>query len=320
MRRVLVLGGTAWLGREVTSRALARGDEVTCLARGRSGQAVDGVRFVAADRTEPGAFDDLAGEFDEVVELAYHPVAVRSALDALAARAAHWTLVSTISVYAGEAGPGADETAPLVEASDDPEDYGGAKVAAEQASAAALGERLLVVRPGLITGPGDPSDRFGYWPARLARGGRVLTPPLTGADVQVIDVADLADYLTVAAAAGVTGVVQATGESVGFDRALAIIAEVTGFDGELVEAPASWLIDQGVGYWMGPRSLPLWLPPEASAMRQLSIERFRATGGVNRPLADVVARVLGYERRLGLDRPRRSGLSAAEEAELLARL
>lgn len=320
MRRTLILGGTAWLGRELARLALARGDEVTCLARGLAGTVVDGVRFVAADRVKAGAYDKLDGDFDEVVELAYHPIAVGSALDALAGRAAHWTLVSTISVYAGDAGPGADETAALVEPSDDPADYGGAKVAAELASAVSLGERLLIVRPGLITGPGDPSDRFGYWPARLARGGRVLTPPLADALVQVIDVADLAEYLIAAGAARVTGVVQATGASVGLAEALAVIARFTGFDGELVEADADWLVKHGVAYWMGPRSLPLWLPADLTAMRQLSIERFLGTGGVNRPLAEVVERVFGYERELGLNRPRRSGLTAADEAELLAQL
>ena len=317
---MLILGGTAWLGRELARLALAHGDEVTCLARGLSGAVAGGVRFVAADRVDPGAYDELEGEFDEVVELAYHPVAVGSALGALADRAAHWTLVSTISVYAGDAGPGADETAPLVEPSDDPTDYPGAKVAAEGASAAALGERLLIVRPGLITGPGDPSDRFGYWPARLARGGRVLTPPLAEGLVQVIDVADLAAYVLSAGAAGVTGVVQATGPSIGLADALTVIAQVTGFDGELVEASADWLVEHGVQYWMGERSLPLWLPLELTVMRQLSIERFLGTGGVNRPLSEVVERVLGYERELGLDRPRRSGLSAAEEQDLLAQL
>ena len=166
MTNVLILGGTAWLGALIAREWRDAGAAVTCLARGSSGSAPEGVDFVRADRTDPRRLrpESPPRMWDEVVELAWDPVARRRALAALADRARHWTLVSSVSVYADGEEIGADESARLLEP-DDPSDYGKAKVAAERASAAALGDRLLIVRPGLIVGPGDRSDRFGYWPA-----------------------------------------------------------------------------------------------------------------------------------------------------------
>lgn len=332
MTRVLVLGGTGWLGHEIAQRWVHAGAEVVCLARGESGEVPDGARLVAADRTEPGAFASLdalrpaAGgrsavrhEWDEVVELAYEPELVQPALTALADRAAHWTLVSTISVYAANDEPDADESADLVEPTD-LSDYAHAKVAAERATAEKLGSRLLTVRPGLIVGPGDPSDRFGYWPARLARGGRMLAPTVEDRWVQVIDVADLAAWIVNAAGRGLTGTINATGHPVPMAEFLAATAEVTGFDGELEQAPDAWLLDHEVRYWAGPRSLPLWLPAEAVGFSRRSIDAFLSAGGTLRPLRETIERTLADEQRRGLDRPRRSGLSAAEEEQLLAEL
>lgn len=319
MRRVLVLGGTAWLGRAVAREALARGAEVTCLARGASGDAPEGARLVRADRSRPGAYDGLAGDWDAVVELAYEPVLVRSALAALADRARHWTLVSSVSVYRRDDEPGADESADLVE----PRDltaYPDAKVAAERASAERLPGRLLVARPGLVVGPGDPSDRFGYWPARLHRGGRVLVPTGTARAVQVIDVDDLAAWVVRAGEDAVTGAVDAVGTSALFDVLVDTVRAVTGFTGTLVPADDAWLVDHDVRYWAGPRSLPLWLPASASGFARRSNARYRAAGGRERDLAETVARVLRDEVARGTGRPRRAGLTAGEEADLLAAL
>lgn len=319
MRRVLVLGGTAWLGRAIAREAVARGAEVTCLARGASGDAPEGARLVRADRSRPGAYDQLGGDWDAVVELAYEPGLVRSALDALADRARHWTLVSTVSVYRRDDEPGADESADLVE----PRDltaYPDAKVAAERASAQVLPDRLLIARPGLIVGPGDPSDRFGYWPARLHRGGRVLVPTLGGRAVQVVDVDDLAAWVVDAGDSAVTGAVDAVGTSTPFDAFLDTVRAATGFTGTLAPADDAWLVDRDVRYWAGPRSLPLWLPGSASGLARRSTTRYRAVGGRERDLAETVERVLRDEIARGAGRPRRSGLTGGEEAALLAAL
>ena len=311
-----MLGGTGWLGREVAARAVADGAEVVCVARGRSGTVPMGARLVAGDRAEPGAYDALDGEWDEVVELSYALALVEPALAALADRARHWTLVSTVSVYRRHDVPGADESAEVVEP-DDLTDYGQAKVAAERATAAALGDRLLVVRPGLIAGPGDPSDRFGYWPARLSRGGRVLAPVNVGGYVQVIDVGDLAGWTVDAGRRGLTGTVDAVADGHPWDDFMATVARVTGFDGEVVTVDDDRLLEHDVRYWAGPRSLPLWLPGAEAALARRSNAAFRAAGGVVRPLAETVARALDDERARGVDRPRRAGLAADDEARLL---
>lgn len=317
MTRVLILGGTGWLGREIASGWVAAGAEVACLARGASGEVPDGARLVAADRTRSGAFDGLEGGWDEVVELAYQPELVEPALDALAGRARHWTLVSSISVYAGTDEPGTDESAELVEPTD-PTDYAHAKVAAERSTAAHLGDRLLVVRPGLIVGPGDPSDRFGYWPGRFARGGRVLAPTVEDRWVQVIDVADLARWIVDAGGAGLTGTFDATGLPVPLGEFLEMAAAAAGFEGEIERAPDEWLLEHDVQYWAGPRSLPLWLPADAPVARRRDVSAFLGAGGRLRPLRETTERARVDEVARGLDRPRRSGLTAQEESALLA--
>lgn len=315
--RALVLGGTGWLGRAIVRDLLEDGVEVTCLARGATGDVPHGARLVRTDRRADGAYEPVRGAWDEVVELSSDPDLVRPALDALADSAAHWTLVSTTSVYARNDEPGADETAEVVEPVDLTQ-YADAKVAAERSSADRLGSRLLVARPGLIVGPGDPSDRFGYWPARLSRPGPVLVPTSEGRSVQVIDVADLAAWVGRAWRTGHTGVVNAVGEVVPMRDFFRLAVEATGFDGELVEVEDDVLLAHDVQYWAGPRSLPLWLPHSDAALMHRSARAFRDAGGRSRPLTETLAGVLDDERDRGLERPRRAGLGAAEEAAVLA--
>ena len=173
--RILVLGGTAWLGSEVAREALGRGHEVTALARGESGSAPAGVTLVRRDRARPGAYDSVRGQrWDGVIDVSRQPGQVRSALVALADQAAHWVFVSSCSVYAAHDTPGADESAVLLPPLDAEEatleTYGEGKVACEQAELATMApERSLVARSGLIAGPGDRSGRTGYWPLRFAR-------------------------------------------------------------------------------------------------------------------------------------------------------
>lgn len=329
MTSVLVLGGTAWLGARVAATWQARGATVTCLARGKSGDAPPGAQLVRADRTAPGAYDAVAGQdWDEVVELSYTPQLVNGALEALASRARHWTLVSTISVYAGNSEPGAAEDAALL-AVEDTEDYGQAKVAAEAASRHALGERLLAARAGLIGGPGDGSDRFGYWVSRFALArqlgdGPVLSPPVAGRWGQVIDVDDLATWLSAAGEAGQHGTVNATGESLPLQDVLQLAAQVAGYRGDVVTASDDWLLQRGVGYWAGPRSLPLWVPMVDAAVAQRDNAALQssltALGLALSPLTATLERTLTDERARGLDRLRRSGLTREEERDLLNQL
>lgn len=319
MRNVLVLGGTAWLGAEIACQFLKNGDSVTCLARGESGRVPNGAIFVQADRRSADGYRAVADRsWDEVVELSCEPALVRGALGALADRAGHWTLVSSVSVYATNSDADADESATVVTPTD-PEDYGQAKVAAEQASQDALHRRLLIVRPGLIAGPGDGTDRFGYWVGRfaLAGTGPVLSPTPADRAVQVIDVEDLAVFIARASGAGVTGVVNAVGESHALADVLALAADVAGFKGDIVAASDAWLVEHGARFWAGPRSLPLWLPRTELGFARRNNTAFRTAGGHLRDLRETVLRTLEAERGLGLARERRSGLSRAEELDLL---
>ena len=322
MTRTLILGGTAWLGREIAEQLAVQGQDVTCLARGESGEVPLGVTLVRSDRRSSGAYDLVSGEaWDEIIELSYDADLVAGALEALAGSTAHWTLVSSVSVYASNAEPGADEDAILVEPSD-LDDYAHAKVAAERATVEALGDRLLIARPGLIAGPGDRSDRFSYWVSRLAAAPEeaVLVPNAEDRYVQFIDVRDLAGWLISAGQHGLTGIYNAVGSEHKLSTVVLAAARVAGHTGELISAEDDWLTAHSVNYWAGPRSLPLWLPRSDSAFARRSRSRFVAAGGNERPLQDTLEDVLAEERARGLDRERRSGLTQQEQRVLLTEI
>ena len=319
MTRTLILGGTGWLGRELAAQFVHRGDEVTCLARGESGTVPDGARLETADRTRDDAYSTVLGQaWDEVVELSYERPLIRGALDALADVAVHWTLVSTVSVYATNDVVGADETATTLQPVDLGQ-YGQAKVDAERLSANALGDRLLIARPGLIVGPGDPSDRFGYWIGRLAlaAAGSVLVPEPDGRWAQTIDVRDLAAWIVIASGKGLVGTVNAVGPQYPLSELFAAATDVAGFTGELEPASDSWLAEHSVANWAGPRSLPLWLGEEAPGFFRRSDIAFRERGGTTRPLHETLRDVLADERQRGLARDRHAGLTRADELTLL---
>jgi len=316
MQRVLILGGTGWLGRAIAEAALRKGAAVTCLARGESGLVPSGAQLIRADRTLPGAYDEVTGDWDAVVELSRDPEQVESALQALSLRTEHWTFVSTVSVYERNDEPHADERARVVEPVD-MSDYAQAKVAAERASTRHRVERLLIARPGLIVGPGDPTDRFGYWPARLHRGGNVLTPTFPDRFVQVIDVEDLAEWIVHAGLEGTTGTINAVGTAIPFAEFMKLTADVAGFAEGFEQRDDEWLTAHEINYWAGPRSLPLWIPATDTGFLQRNNARYRAAGGTLRPLRETIARTLDDELARGIGRSRRSGLANDDETHAL---
>lgn len=324
--RVLVLGGTSWLGGAIARHARDRGHQVTCLARGQAGTPPDGVRLVRADRADETAYDEVRdAPWDVVLDVARQPLHVRGAVEALGKSAGHWVFVSTCSVYASDDAPGADEDAPLHqpwtgEGLASMEEYGPAKVTCESVVLDALPE-ATVARAGLIIGYGDRSDRFGYWPARVGRsapGEPVLVPPLDD-PVQVVDVEDLAAWLVRCGEERTGGVFNALGDTCTMGDVLDASVAAAGRSARLVEVSDRWLQDREVEPWMGPDSLPLWLPkPEYAGFMTRSNTAARSAGLELRPLLDSTRAALAWERELGLDRERHAGLTPAREQALLA--
>ncbi|MGI8721394.1 MAG: NAD-dependent epimerase/dehydratase family protein [Geodermatophilaceae bacterium] len=326
---ILVLGGTVFLSRTVAETARDAGHQVTCAARGVSGNPPDGVEFVRVDRDQPDGLAELgAADFDAIVDVEVQsPTRVRRALDALGAKAGHWTYVSSGSVYADEETTGQDAAgAPVVtpppKGSDetDREMYGPLKVACEEAVREAFGDKAFVCRPGLIVGPRDASDRFGYWPARLAGGGEVLVPGAPDDPVQYVDVRDLAEWIVRCAENRVVGTFDAVAAPQRWEAVIeAMAAAVGGPELTLTWVPGPWLAEHGVAPWAGPDSLPLWLPlPAYGGFMSRDASASLEAGLTARTTADIATAALGWERVLGPDRDRRSGITREREAELLA--
>lgn len=286
---LLVLGGTRFLSREVATQAVVRGWDVTCACRGESGAVPDGVRHLRWDRGAEAPADLVSGDWDAVVDVARLPSHVRRAVAATAS--AHWVFVSTINVYADN---GSAAMEPLnepitddVDLAVDPEAYGAMKVACEEVVQAGAISSVLV-RPGLIVGPGDPTGRFAHWPQRLARGGEVLAPGHPEDVVQVIDVRDLATWLLDLAESRTTGAFDAVGTPVPLGELLTAAAAGVGNPApDLTWVAAAFLESHGVVPWAGEGSLPLWLPrPEYDGMLAHDPGPAVAAGLRLRPLAE----------------------------------
>ena len=320
--RILVLGGTRFAGRAIVEAALGRGDTVTLFNRGQSNPGLfPGVETVTGDRTKD--LSPLDGrEFDAVVDVAcYEPDTARRSAAAFRGRTGRYVFVSTVSVYASQATTEAQlEDAPVAvlkpDSTDFAENYGANKALCEDIIGDVYGDRALIGRPGLITGPHDPTDRFPYWPRRIARGGRVLAPGDPGDLTQVIDVRDLAAFLLDGIHRDRGGVFNLTGAARPFGILLDLCRTATYSDADLTWVPTSELVAAGVDPGMG---IPLWVgEPGYEAFNNVDSSRAVGAGLACRTITETIRDTLGWD--LGRGGPEQPGLDPAEEQRLLAEL
>lgn len=315
--KLLVLGGTKFLGRGVVDAALAAGHEVTLFNRGQTNPDLyPDVERLQGDLTgDLGAF--AGRSWDAAIDLdpTQLPRHTRRRAEALAGSVAHYVFVSTISVYSDPSKP-IHESSPIFEPPDpepetfDPEQYGGLKVGSERAVLDVFGDRAAIARAGLIVGPHDPTDRFTYWPRRLAEGGDVLAPGSPSKPVQLIDARDLGKFLVHLAENRTSGIFISTGpaEPLTFGETLERIG-----GGNLVWVDDQVVVDAGVQAWM---ELPLWIPgDDVSGMLQADISRSLAAGLTFRPLEETARDTLAWSLEAGEQRPT---LTREKEAEILA--
>ena len=332
--KLLILGGTRFLGRHLADLALAAGHEVTLLHRGQSGPALfPQARHLIADRNGDLAVLDDGGPWDAAIDTnAYVPRHVRSVAARLVGRVAQYQLVSTISVYAGFPASGPDEDTPLAVLPDPDvetvtgDTYGGLKALCEQAAAQAFGDRLLVSRPGLLVGPHDPTGRFTWWVERIARGGTVLAPAPADAPVQFIDARDAAAWHLRQAEQGTHGIFNLTGPvrpreaPLSMGEFLDVARQTLSPQARFVWADEDFLAAQQVAPWS---DLPVWVPRSEAGLHRTDVSRAVQQGLSCRPLVQTLHDTLAWSRQqppvvAAEGAPARPGLTPEREAAVLA--
>ena len=309
MTRTLIVGGTGFLGSAIAARAAAQGDVVSILTRGQA-SAPQEVAAIVADRFGP--LTALLGQsFDLVFDTcAYIPDAVTHLMRVLQPQ--RYVMISSVSVHDRFDRPDLTEDSPVPEATESdfapyrakpfaewgrvpvlPESYGRLKRSCELAAQAVMGERAILLRPGLIVGAGDRSDRLTWWARRLDQGGRIPVP--NDRPVQCIDVRDVADFAVKLAGNGGSGVYNATSLPFALFRLLETLQDLSGTPSSLVPLPDRAFLDAGVGPW---KNLPLWLPddPDHAHFFGITTARARAAGLTTRPLAQTLAGLLDWDR------------------------
>lgn len=324
-KRLLILGGTGFLGPALVEAARARGHSVTLFNRGKTRPGLfPDVEKLRGDRD--GKLDALRGKtWDAVIDTSgYVPRIVKMSAELLAPSVGRYLFVSSISVYREDLKTGAGEDAPVQELADPKTEdvranYGALKAACERAAEAALPGRVAVIRPGLIVGPGDPTDRFTYWPVRLDEGGDVLAPGDGSDPVQVIDVRDLGTWMVTLAERGEKGTYNAVGpaERLTWRPMLEGMKSAIGPQATLHWVPAKFLAEQKVAPWS---DLPAFMPAAEGGLGALSNARAIAQGLRFRPVPDTARDTLAWWKAEPADRRAkpRAGLSAEREREVLA--
>lgn len=324
--RILIIGGTAFVGRHIAQAALDAGHDLTLFHRGKTGTEL----FSQATHLWGDRDEDLSalagGSWDATIDVcAYFPRQVRALAAALGTRGGRYVFISSVSAYSPSVPPNYNESAPLAEVVDPEatqvtnENYGGLKVACEQVSAALFGPDTTIIRPTYVIGPYDRTYRFTWWVDRIARGGTVLAPGIPDDPIQLIDARDQAAWIVSLLERSITGTFHAVSPAppFGFGQMLdAIAAEVAPAGTRLTWADSSFLVEQGEDG----AALPLWAEGEGDAANLSTADPAAAlaTGLAPRPLRQTIADIRAENRTPGTGRSG-VGISAEREAELLAR-
>ena len=322
--KILIIGGTRFLGRHLVESALARGHEVTLFNRGKSNPDLfKQVQTIRGDREKD--LDQLSGQWDAVIDTCgYFPRIVRMSAEALKDKVRSYVFISSISVYDGFGKIGINESDPVGTIADETieeitgESYGPLKALCEKAVQDVFGDRSLIIRPGLIVGPNDPTDRFTYWPVRVARGGDVLVPEKPAAPIQIIDVRDLSDFVIELLQQNVFGVFNATGpeHELTLGTMLEACKRVSGSDANFKWASVEFLNQNQIAPWS---DMPAWVPdtPEDAGLSRVDISKAIRAGLKFMPLEKTIRDTLEWEKSRPSDHEWRAGLKPEREKELL---
>lgn len=328
--QILILGGTAFLGRHLTEIALQQGHTLTLFNRGRTNPDIfPQVETIQGDRKQ--SLEPLANRtWDVVIDTSgYHPKDVRASAEFLANRTQHYVFISTISVYSELDTPHLNENAPVarldhpMEAEVSNETYGPLKTHCEDVVQEIYGERSLIIRPGLIVGPHDPTDRYTYWPVRVQRGHEILAPEGPNTPVQYIDVRDLATWTLHAATARLSGIYNATGPATNHTLGELLASCHTASQHTAAQHTAKPTIT-----WVSPAfieqhqiipflELPLWIPPTMPGLLTVNCSRAIAAGLTFRPAEETAKATLEWHATRPAEIPLQAGLSPQREATLL---
>jgi 2'-hydroxyisoflavone reductase len=325
---ILVIGGTQFLGRHLVNVALERGHTVTLFNRGNRNPFPQ-LETIKGDR-DPVQGNGLEAlkhrEFDAVIDPSgYVPRIVKASAELLKDHTQHYTFISSISVYAAFAQPTAED-APLAKLEDETieavtgESYGSLKALCEQTVENLFPGRTLNIRPGLIVGEFDPTDRFTYWVKRVARGGKTLVPGSPNLETQFIDASDLAAWTIRMVEQSATGIFNATGNTTTFGQVLETIKTTLNSDSTFEYIPEEFLLAHKVNPWMGEDSLPLWIPStdaDSANFARVPIEKALNQHLGFRPLDYTVRDINKFVKSRESDYVWKSGLSAEKEQELL---
>ncbi len=320
--KILVIGGTRFLGRHIITLARAMRHELTLFNRNQTNPGLFRRIAETIQGNRETDLDKLDGTWDVVIDTCgYLPRIVRKSAEALKSKVGRYVFISSVSVYADFSKPGIDESYPVGKLAENTEEitgetYGPLKALCEQTVQEVYGPDATIIRPGLIVGPHDPTDRFTYWPVRIARGGDVLVPDRPGAMTQIIDARDVAYFINHLINVNVSGVFNVTGNPVTLNTIFETCKRISHSDAHFKWAPVEFLEKHHVEPWS---DMPAWVPEagENAGISQVSIKQALQAGLTFTPLSKTIQDIYEWETERLPGSPLKAGLNPEREKELL---